>query len=454
MVIGAVGLLFVVGGFFLVSPATVNAQTLTPQERAKLQAEYDQLQQEIAGWQKVLTDTKAKKKTLSGDVSALTAKINEATAQIKAKNLAISQLSDQISQKSAQLTTLQRQMNEGLASLGKLIRQQNESDTYSLATVVLSSQSLSDVFDDVQARAFLQAELQKKFDTIRDTKNLTQKQRDELAAKQNAQEDARHAVELTKARVSAAKTEKSHLLAVTSQQEAQYQTVLADRQRRAEEIRSALFDLRDAKGISFETALNYANVASKATGVRAALILAILSQESDLGNNIGSCYVTNLDTGDGVGKNSGDAFQKVMKSPRDTEPFREITDALGLAWATTPVSCPLGKVYSSGRGYGGALGPSQFIPSTWQLFSSRIEKTLGISHANPWDPRHSIMATALYMMDLGAAGGTYTAERNAACKYYSGRSCDSRTPTNYTYGNSVVAKADKFQQNIDFLNNL
>lgn len=458
-------LLLVCGGFFPtiwsgprlsdVGAAVAQAQTLTPAQRATLQAEYDELQKEIAQWQKVLDETKAKKKTLTGDVTALTAKINEATAQIKAKNVAISQLADQIVQKSKELTSLQQQMDEGLASLGKLIRQQNESDTYPLATVILSSQSLSDVFDDVQARAVLQGELQQKFDEIRNVKTLTQKQRDELAAKQNAQEDAKHAAEVAKAQVAAAKTEKTQLLAATSQQEAQYQTVLADRQRRAQEIKNALFNLRDSAGISFETALNYATVASKATGVRAALILAILSQESDLGANIGSCYVSNLESGDGVGKNSGEAYQKVMKSPRDTVPFKQITDSLGLAWASTPVSCPLSKVYSSSRGYGGAVGPSQFIPSTWQIFAPRIDTALGISEEpNPWDPQHAVMATALYMKDLGAAGGTYTAERNAACKYYSGRACDSRKPTNYTYGNSVVAKADKFQENIDFLNNL
>ncbi len=450
-------LLGVGGSFVFVSPA--HAQDAPPvcqtaAQRAQCQAEYDQLQTEIAQWQKVLDDTKAKKNTLTGDVSALTAKINEATAQIKAKNVSIAQLADQINQKTAQITNLQQQLNEGMASLAKLIQQQNESDTYSLVTVALSSQSLSDVFDDVQQRDMLQTQLQAKFDQIRNVKTQTQAQKDQLSADKNAQEDAKHAVEVTKSKVDAAKVEKTQLLAVTKQQEQQYSQVLADRQARATQIRNALFDLRDTKGISFSAALDYANTASKATGVRAALILAILSQESDLGNNIGSCYVSDLATGDGVGKNSGDAFQKVMKAPRDTVPFQQITSALGLPWASTPVSCPLGKVYSSSRGYGGALGPSQFIPSTWQLFAPRIAAALGVSQANPWAPGDAIMATALYMKDLGAAGGSYTAERNAACKYYSGRSCDTKTPVNYTYGNSVVKKADTFQQNIDFLNDL
>jgi membrane-bound lytic murein transglycosylase B len=241
-------------------------------------------------------------------------------------------------------------------------------------------------------------------------------------------------------------------LTQTKNDEANYESVLAARQQQAETIRTALFGLRDTQGISFGDALNYATAASTVTGVRAALILAILSQESDLGKNVGSCYVTNLTTGDGVGKNTGTPFQKVMKAPRDTDPFQQITDAAGLLWASTPVSCPLGATYTTSRGYGGAMGPSQFIPSTWVLYESRLDKALGISGIpNPWNAGAAIMATALYLEDLGAAGGTYTAERNAACKYYSGRSCDTKKPTNYTYGNSVVSKADTFQTNIDFL---
>ena len=97
------------------------------------------------------------------------------------------------------------------------------------------------------------------------------------------------------------------------------------------------------------------------------------------------------------------------------------------------------------------MGPSQFIPSTWTIMEPRLKTALGVSVPNPWDAKHAVTATALYMADLGAALQTYSAERNAACKYYSGRSCDSSWPTNYTYGDSVVAKAAKFQQDIDFL---
>jgi hypothetical protein len=60
------------------------------------------------------------------------------------------------------------------------------------------------------------------------------------------------------------------------------------------------------------------------------------------------------------------------------------------------------------------------------------------------------MASALYLADLGAVSGSYTAERNAACKYYSGRACSDSINT--PYGDQVMAKAAGIQTNIDFLN--
>ena len=434
-------------------PAAI-AQTLTPDQKAQLQAEYDQLQAEIAQWQKVLDETRAKKNTIQGDVTALDAQIKKAQAEIKQRGVIIATLGSEIQQKTVVISTLEGRLLSGHESLAKLLRQKNETETLPLVLLAFSSQSLSEFFADADAIDSINRDLGEQFNELRVTRTQTQKERDLLDTKKNQELDAKHDVEVKKQAISDNQAQKKELLAVTTQQEKSYSQVLAERQRRAQEIRTALFDLRDSQGISFEKALEYATNASVKTGVRAALILAILSQESDLGKNIGSCFVTDLSTGDGIGKNTNTPFQKVMKAPRDTDPFVTLTQALGFAWATTPVSCPLSQYYSTSRGYGGAMGPSQFIPSTWQIFTPRLETALNTAQPNPWDPRDAVMATALYLADLGASGQTYTAERNAACRYYSGRSCDTRSPRNYTYGNQVIAKAQAFQNNIDFLNNL
>ncbi len=423
-------------------------------QEAKLKAEYSELEKEIAQWQSVLTETRKKANSLDGDVKVLNAKIKEAEATIKAKNLAINQISKDISSKSYKIAELESRINEGKASLAQLIRKTNEIDSYSLPEVIFGSRNISEFFEDLDSFTAIKKAMQEHFTVVREVKALTEEEKKQLDLKKNQEADARYVVETRKKTIAQSEAEKKQLLAATKQEEKNYQTVLAERQARAAQIRAALFRLRDTEGIPFGKALEYANNAGQRTGIRPALILAILTQESDLGKNQGSCLLSDLETGNGVGKNTGTVFEQVMKAPRDTVPFGNITQRLGRDWKMTPVSCPPGTKYVVGRGFGGGMGPSQFIPSTWELFKARIGATVGVSadQANPWDPEHAFVATAIYMSDLGATASSFTSERNAACRYYSGASCQpGRKPANVFYGDQVMQKAEEIQANIDFL---
>jgi peptidoglycan hydrolase CwlO-like protein len=442
--------------FGMVAPFGVRAQSApnSAAQQADLQSQYDQLQKEIGEWQGILNDTKAKANSLQGDVTYLNAKIKEAQLEIKQKQLAIAQLAKQISVKNDTINLLTNKISKSKKSLAQLIRQTNQIDAYSLPQVMLDNKNLSDFFSDLDTFASIQSAMHEHLNLIDKTKRDTEKAKAELSTQKDKVADAQHVVELKKQTITATQTEKKQLLAVANSQADAYQVVLAEKQKKAAAIRAALFHLRDTEGISFDKALGYANFAGGKTGVRPALILAILTQESDLGKNQGSCLVKNLATGDGVGKNSGTPFQKVMKAPRDTTPFQNITSRLSLDWKNQPVSCPPGYTYSSSRGYGGGMGPSQFIPSTWELFKDRIGAMIGVAGdaADPWSPQDAFVATGIYLSDLGASGGSFSAERNAACKYYSGASCQpGRKPSNVFYGDQVMQTADSIQNNIDFL---
>ncbi|OHA89307.1 MAG: hypothetical protein A2653_01275 [Candidatus Zambryskibacteria bacterium RIFCSPHIGHO2_01_FULL_43_25] len=423
------------------------------EQEAKLQAEYDELQKDIQKWEGILSETKKKANTIEGDITILNAKIKEAEATIKAKNIAINQLSKEIGNKTQTIEDLETRIEKGRESLAELIRKTDEIDTYSIAEIVLAGQDLSDFLGDLDSFASIKRSLKERFFEIREVKAATEEEKKQLDLKKNQEIDAKYVVETRKQTVAKSEAEKKQLLTITKQEEKAYQAVLAERQRKAAQIRAALFNLRDTEGIPFGEALEYANVAGQKAGIRPALILAILTQESDLGKNQGSCLMTDSTTGDGVGTNTGTFFEKVMKAPRDTAPFLAITDRLGRNWKNTPVSCPPGYTWSPSRGYGGGMGPSQFIPSTWELFKVRIAGMFNIfaDQANPWDPQHAIMATAIYLSDLGAVSGSFTSERNAACRYYSGRSCDSKRPANSFYGDQVMTKVQGIQDNIDFL---
>lgn len=236
-------------------------------------------------------------------------------------------------------------------------------------------------------------------------------------------------------------------MSASQNKEKEYQAVLAERQKKVAEIRAKLFQFAGgSKAIPFGDAYAFATAASAKTGVRPAFILAILKQESSFGANVGTC--------NRAGDPPSKSYRNVMpgpiqkaagKSSRDDQTiFLAITKSLGLDPETTPVSCPFGA------GWGGGMGPTQFIPTTWQSVAGRVSAALGIGTANPWNPRDAIMASAIYLKDRGGIGGEAN-ERNAACKYYSGRACDGRAPANSFYGNSVMSFARTYQADIDYL---
>ena len=442
-------LLFIVAcaSVFIVSEHKILAQDLTSEERAALQTQYDELQKEIAVQQRIIKDTQAKKNTLQGDVTVLNAQIKAAQAQIDAKNITIKQLSAQIAKKNVVIVQLSNRIARGKESLASILRQENEIDHSSIIAIALSNENLSSFFVDIDAFVSIKTDLQALFADIRDVKAQTESEKADLALKQNQTADAKYVVETKKKQISSDKTQKQQLLAITANQEVEYKKVLAERQAKAAAIRATLFPLRDAAPIQFADALNYAKEAQGKTGVRPAFILAVLTQESNLGKNVGQCYLTNNSTGAGVGKNTGAVFTKVMSPTRDVPPFIDLGLRLGFDPHRQVVSCPI----ANAGGWGGAMGPAQFIPSTWQIYEARTARVTGNAVPNPWAAEDAIVAMSLYFNDLGADAGGYTAERRAAAKYYAGGAWAGSS--GQSYGRSVLALAESIQGNIDFLAN-
>lgn len=434
---------FLASSFFV---PNVSAQSTQESERAKLEAEYNALLKEIAEWEKTLATQKKESGTITGDIKILTSKIEKAKSEVKAKTIAINNLTKEINTKNSRISSLEERIQREKESLAQLIRKTNEYSDTTVVHLILGEDSLSSFYANNDSYATLRTSIKESLDEIETAKAETEEEKKALQEKQDAELNEKMALEKSKKEIEKSESEKKQLLSISKNKEASYQQILSQRQARAAQIRAALFPLRDSTAISFGDALEFAKLASKNTGVRPALVLAILEQESYYGKNIGSCYLKDTTTGAGVGKNTGTPFANVMKPTRDVTPFLEITKKLGRDPFTTPVSCPLSI------GYGGAMGPSQFIPSTWKLFENRIASSVGVATADPWIPYHAITATSLYLKDLGAGAGTYTAERNAACRYYGGGSaCTSITST---YGNQVMSKASAIQANIDILDSV
>jgi len=424
---------------FFAVPVTAQTNETIEQREARLRAELAQIEKEEAETQKILEAAQAQSGSIQRDITILNAKTKAAQLDIQKKNILIQTLGKDITAKSQTILTLEERIEKGRESLAQIIRKTNELDSYTLPEMLLARADLTEVLADMDSFESVQSSLENLFFEIREAKAQTETEKQQLDRKKNQETDAKMAIENEKKAIERNEAEKKVLLNASKAQEKTYEQILAEKRKKAAEIRAALFALRDTAAIPFGTALEYANEAAKLTGIRPAFLLAILTQESALGKNVGSCYLTDPNTGAGVGANTGSVIQDVMKPTRDVQPFLEITKELGMDPYKTLVSCP------QSIGYGGAMGPAQFIPSTWMIFKDRIAKLVGAPVANPWRAKDAFMASAIYLTDLGAVAGSFTSERDAACRYYSGRACAPGS-INETYGNQVISKAYNIQE--------
>lgn len=430
---------YLLTGFLILSflfPLALSAQ-LTPERRAELEQEMKRLEAEISTSTKLLSAKRAESASIQRDIDILTYEINNAKLRIRQKEIEINELGGDINRKVAAIGALETRLGSEKESLEELLRKQREIDDISLPEIILTNNSLSDLFADVDSFTFIQESLHQSFQNIRTTKAETETEKTVLVGRRNSEIDARQQIEAEKRTIESKEAEKKKLLALNKSQEATYESVIADRQRQIEQIRSALFELRNTTAISFGEAYDHAKFISAKTGIRPAFLLAILTQETNLGANVGTC--------NRPGDPETKSYKNIMKPERDLEPYLAIMKELGLPPEGQPLSCP------SGGGWGGAMGPAQFIPSTWVMYKNRVAGVTGNNPPNPWKPRDAFTASALFLTDLGAANQTFTAERNAACRYYSGRICDSKTPANSFYGDSVMRIASGYQAQIDIL---
>jgi len=102
-------------------------------------------------------------------------------------------------------------------------------------------------------------------------------------------------------------------------------------------------------------------------------------------------------------------------------------------------------------GWGGAMGPAQFIPSTWVLYRGKVKEIIGKA-ADPWNIKDAFLAAALYLKDYGAAKQTYDSEFNAVLSYFAGPSWYKSYYSNVyrkDYGYPVMGLVSGYEKDIE-----
>lgn len=441
--------------------STEALEELSPDEiasqREQLENKLEELEKQMAEQEKVINEYQAQGQTLKNEIYSINAQTNKLNLQIEAVTLSLQKLNGDIYETQRQINRTQNSIESHREALASALQNLYESDKETLIAILLQNSKISDFFNNINDILLVQDNIHDSLNSIVKLRENLIEQKEEIALEKTDVENLKGVQESQKQQLQYTKSYKANLLEQTQNQESKYQELLEETRQTAAEIRSRIFQLIGGGELKFENAYELARLAEGATGVRAALTLAILSRESLLGKNVGQC-----------------SYETAMHPDRDIPVFTAIIKNLGLQGdsTVTKVSCP-----NAHGTYGGAMGPAQFIPSTWAIYGGYEKKgstwkydpdedvigsITGNKPSNPWTNEDAFAATAIYIKELMESsscqgyGDDYEyllprqtlVERCAAAKYYSG----SRWWTyRFWYGDAVVEKANELQKDIDIL---
>jgi len=426
------------------APTTdIKAQTAPRAEnRAALQAELVELEAQIAEYERTVSGYRRQGATLQEEINRLNARINRVNLQIRAVTLNLAQLNEEIIDTTAKISATESDIEERKTRIASTLRAIERQEDQNLVEILLTNPSLSDFFGNVNNILLVQnalTETLREFQVLRENYII---QKEQLDLQRDDAESLRVHQEAQRREVEALRRDRNQVLRVTRGRETEYQRMLTETRQTAAQIRARLYRMMDGGAMTFAQAYEHAVFAEKATGVRPAILLAILAQESSLGRNVGRCN-----------------YQTAMHPRRDIPVFYQIIAELNmeddLAAGRIKVSCPIPR----DGAFGGAMGPAQFIPSTWIGYRNRVATITGVRPANPWNNRDAFVAAALLFRDnfnstacrnYGSANRhilpeNTLRERCAAAMYYAGGRW---FRFRFSYGDSVLNRARGFADDI------
>jgi peptidoglycan hydrolase CwlO-like protein len=414
-------------------------------KKEELKEEIKKVEEEIKKVNTELKEVQQKARTFKREISIYNNKIYKNELEVKETRLAIEESDmemDEIKEKIEEGEIKKEAYRKNLKDLFKLLYAYEQN---SILEILITEDNFSDFFNKVDAMESVKDEV---FETIVDLKNqkeeldlrseeLTEQQEEKGQLIQMRAYQNESLVEL--------KIQNNELLDITNGEEKQFQQLLEENKNILPSLRAQLYDLQSlGQKIEIDDAFSAAKLIGSTIGVRPAYLLGILKVESNLGKNTGSgnweedmygCYMR-------LSKIylSREAHY-IKRAETEKSAFFSIVDRLNL----DPMSVRVSKEPT--YGCGGAMGPAQFIPSTWLAYESRVSGVTGHYPPNPWNLTDAMAAMAVKVSDIpGVIGGDYNSEYEAAGRYLGGRNW--RTKGLFFYPNKVMLYANLYKEEL------
>ena len=270
-------------------PALTTAAPETDTQQ-QLEKELQTIEIQITQLEQQLAATKDEKKTLTNKISQLKKEQARLQLQIKATNIKLGDLDKKISVTVKSIESNQEKITRLKIDLSKLLRLLYQKGQELLLLRFFIEGGISQAFTETNNYQKLSESINF---LVKETKKTQKELNNQQIAYEEQQNDARELLNIAKIQQSsmAGKLyEQAELLQATKGLEATYQNLLKDSKKQAAEIRNRIYELLGVGiQINFGQAVAIAQAASKQTGVPAAFLLAILTQESNLGKNVGTC---------------------------------------------------------------------------------------------------------------------------------------------------------------------
>ena len=388
------------------------------EEIKKIQADINRYQSDISAKQKEGRTLKNEISIYENNISKNQLEIRETKINIEKAELEIEQSQERIE---AGRESIEKNKEVLKGYLQALYRYQHDS----FLEILISRDSLSDFLNEVGAVESVQNKIWKTVVALkREREDFIQRSRQleedqvayvsliEMRYEQNAE------LENIKAR-------KNELLEATDGEEDKFQALLAQNKSLLPSLRAELRDLQSlGQDIKFDDAISASRYIGEITGVRPALLLGVLRVESGLGTNVGG------------------GTYKIDMNPSQRPVFESIVSELGY----DPNAMPVSKKPTSYQGWGGAMGPAQMMPATWQSYRGRITQITGHNPPDPWDLTDAVTAIAVKLSDVeGVTAGDRNAEYKAAGIYLAGSNWQ-KFPF---YPNKVLYYADLYEKELN-----
>lgn len=412
------GIFFVCVSVFMgIGAHHASAQTSAGENRAQIERALDALQKEADDLDVSLQEAQMSSRTLANEVKAINTEVKRRELEIRRLTLAIRKTNLDIKDTAQKIAVLTDKIAKSRGALASSLFLFDSYDQDNILAVLLKHDSLSEFFGSVHNLKKVEGRVHEALVAFKGDRQAREKEKADLLEYQEEQQNLKALQEVERRFLAQKKREKDEILRLTRGKEALFQQLLKSKQRDIAALKTQLFYL-EKTGITAEDAVRLATVAAKRTGIRPAFLLALLEVETgkqfedgviSVGTNLGTgnwqrdlynCYVN-------LGKRSAAESEK--------NAFFSITSSLGLDPDKMPVS------RRPNYGCGGAMGPAQFLPTTWLRFDERVAGLTGHNPPNPWNTEDAFTAAAIFLADAGADLQTTAGETMAAKTYISGK---------------------------------